>query len=281
MNPIDAQTAPLRRIQVETASGRMHARTNNFKPPAGSSTVLLVHGLVISSRYMVPIAERLAARCRVYAIDLPGYGESEKPRHAPNLAAAADAVADFMDALGIPAAHLLGNSYGCQVAAEFAVRHPRRLRRLILQGPTINPHERSFWTQLALWLMDLRFEPLWLNVLMSRDWLAAGIGRGMDTIRNALADRIEAKLPAIQAPTLIVRGGNDPKIPDYWAREAAALLPAGELRVIPGYGHCLIYTAPLELMRVIGPFLELDSGRKPREQEGTAGLLSPFPLGIE
>jgi 2-hydroxy-6-oxonona-2,4-dienedioate hydrolase len=260
MGTIKGQTAPLRRIRVATASGWLHARTNNFPAPAGSPTVLLVHGLVISSRYMVPIAERLAARCRVYAVDLPGYGGSAKPRRAPSLPAAADAIADFMDALGIPTAHLLGNSYGCQVAAEFAVRHPRRLRRLILQGPTINPHERGFWTQLGLWLADLRYEPLWLNVLMGRDWLAAGLDRGVGTIRNALADRIEAKLPAIRAPTLVIRGGNDPKIPAYWAREAAALLPAGELRVIPGYGHCLIYTAPLELMRVIGPFLELEPG---------------------
>jgi 2-hydroxy-6-oxonona-2,4-dienedioate hydrolase len=258
MEPIEGQTAPLRRIRVATASGRMHARTNNFPPTAGSPTILLVHGLVISSRYMVPIAERLAARCRVYAMDLPGYGQSDKPPRAPSLPAAADAIADFMDALDIPAAHVLGNSYGCQVAAEFAVRHPDRLQRLILQGPTINPHERGFWTQLGLWLKDLRYEPLGLSVLMSRDWLAAGLGRGLDTIRSALADRIEAKLPAIRAPTLIVRGGNDPKIPAYWAREAAALLPAGELRVIPGYGHCLIYTAPLELMRVIGPFLGLE-----------------------
>jgi pimeloyl-ACP methyl ester carboxylesterase len=253
----EGRTAPLRRIRVATACGQMHARTNNFPPPAEAATVLLVHGLVISSRYMVPIAERLAARCRVYAVDLPGYGGSAKPPRTPTIAEAADALAAFMDALDLGAAHVLGNSYGCQVAAEFAVRHPERVRRLVLQGPTINPHERGLWTQLALWLKDLRYEPLGLNLLMARDWWAAGLDLGIGTIREALADRIEAKLPAIRAPTLIVRGGRDPKIPQYWAEEAAALLPDGQLRVVPGYGHCLIYTAPLELMRVIGPFLDL------------------------
>lgn len=257
MNRIQAQIAPLRRIRVTTAHGRMSARTNNFPPPAGAPTVLLVHGLVISRRYMVPIAQQLAALCRVYALDLPGYGESEKPPRVPSLRESADAVAVFMDALDIPSAHLLGNSYGCQVAVEFAVRHPRRLQRLILQGPTVNPHQRHFWAQLGLWLADLRYEPLWLNVLMARDWCAAGLRRGIGTIHNALGDRIEAKLPVIQAPTLVVRGGKDPKIPQDWAEEATALFPRGQLRVIPGYGHCLIYTAPLELMRVIAPFLEL------------------------
>jgi len=264
------QTAPLRSIRVETALARLHARTNNFSPRPGSPTVLLIHGLVISSRYMIPIARRLAPLCRVYALDLPGYGESEKPPHAPSLPEAADAVAAFMDALGISSAHLLGNSYGCQVCAEFAVRHPERLQRLILQGPTVNPHERGFWRQLWPWLKNARHEPFSLALIMYRDGYAAGMRRSIETVRNALADRIEDKLPRIEAPTLIVRGANDPQVPQSWAEEAARLLPHGELKVVPGYGHCLVYTAPLELRRVIVPFLRLDSLTTPARRAGSA-----------
>jgi pimeloyl-ACP methyl ester carboxylesterase len=245
----------LRSIWVKTSMGCLHARTNNFAPGTEISTIVLVHGLVISSRYMIPIARQLAPWGRVYAVDLPGYGESEKPGRAPSVAEGAEALAAFLDALKLRSAHLLGNSYGCQICAEFAVRYPERVQRLVLQGPAINPHERHFWTQLGLWLADLRYEPFWLNVLMARDWYAAGPKRAIETVRQALEDRIEAKLPRIEAPTLVVRGSKDPKIPQYWAEEAVRLLPRGELKVVPGYGHCLIYTAPLELMRVVRPFL--------------------------
>jgi pimeloyl-ACP methyl ester carboxylesterase len=76
----------LRSIWVKTALGCLHVRTNNFAPGTEISTVLLVHGLVISSRYMMPIARQLAPWGRVYAVDLPGYGESEKPGRAPSVA---------------------------------------------------------------------------------------------------------------------------------------------------------------------------------------------------
>jgi 2-hydroxy-6-oxonona-2,4-dienedioate hydrolase len=61
--------------------------------------VFLIHGLIVSSRYMVPTAERLAPFCRVYAPDLPGYGKSYKPGKVLTLSELADALADWMDAL--------------------------------------------------------------------------------------------------------------------------------------------------------------------------------------
>jgi 2-hydroxy-6-oxonona-2,4-dienedioate hydrolase len=256
--------APLRSIWVQTALGRLHARTNNVSPRAGTPTIILVHGLVISSRYMIPIARQLAPLCRVYALDLPGYGASEKPPQAPTVAEAADAVAGFMDGLGIASAHLLGNSYGCQICAEFAVRYPERLQRLILQGPTVNPHKRSFWGQLWPWLNNVRYEPFSLVLILLQDAWAAGLRRTVETVRNALTDRIEDKLPRIQAPTLIVRGAKDPHVPQRWAEEAARLLPHGELEVVPGYGHCLVYSAPLELSRVIVPFFRIEPPKRRR-----------------
>src|SRR5688500_11764977 len=60
---------------------RMHARISVEPVPPGRSPVVLVHGLGMSSRHMLPIAEWLALDFPVHAPDLPGFGRSDKPRH--------------------------------------------------------------------------------------------------------------------------------------------------------------------------------------------------------
>ena len=78
-------------------------------------------------------ARRLAPSCPVYAIDLPGYGWSDKPAATLPLPQLADALAEWMQALSLRQAHLTANSFGCQVSAHFAVRHPQRVDRLVFQ----------------------------------------------------------------------------------------------------------------------------------------------------
>src|ERR1041384_1689622 len=72
------KSAPLRRSWTDTPCGKMHARVGGG--PSAGSPVVLVHGLVISGRYMAPTAAALSLLCPVYAIDLPGYGDSDQPR---------------------------------------------------------------------------------------------------------------------------------------------------------------------------------------------------------
>ena len=111
---------------------------------AGVTPVVLVHGMVISGRYMVPTAEELAPLYPVYAVDLPGYGDSVKPRAIVDLPELADSLAAWMDAMKFPTAHLVANSFGCQVLAEFALRHARRVDRLVFQGPTVDPRPERY-----------------------------------------------------------------------------------------------------------------------------------------
>ena len=61
----------------------------------------------------------------------------------------------------------------------------------------------------------------------------------------------------IVAPTLVVRGGNDPLVPQRWAEELVRRLPRGELRVLPGLGHTINYTAPREFVAALRPFLHV------------------------
>ena len=245
----------LRRIWIDTAAGRMHARAGG--EAISAIPVVLVHGMVISGRYMVPTAEELSPLCPVYAIDLPGYGDSVKPQAILRLPGLADALAAWMDAMRFPSAHLVANSFGCQVLAEFALRHAGRVDRLVLQGPTVDPMARTLLKQ---WIRLLRNSPSeagGLGWITAVDYAKAGIRRIRATMRIAIEDRIEDKLTAIAAPTLVVRGGKDPLVPQAWAEEVVRRLPRGELRVLPGLGHTINYTAPREFVTAMRPFLHL------------------------
>ncbi len=245
----------LTRLWRDTAAGRMHARVGGNE--TDERKVVLVHGMVISSRYMVPTARELAPLCSVYAIDLPGYGDSVKPRAMLGLPELADALAAWMDAMRFSSAHFVANSFGCQVLAEFALRHVHRVDRLVFQGPTVDPNARSVRQQLARLLKNSSSEAPGLGWITVVDYVKAGARRIRATIRMAIEDRIEDKLPGINAPTLVVRGGKDPLVPQEWAEEVVRRLPRGELRVLPGLGHTINYTAPKEFVAALRPFLHL------------------------
>ena len=90
---------------------------------------------------------------------------------------------------------VLGNSFGCQVAVELAVRHPDRVAGLVLVGPTMDPSARTAPRQILKWLWDtVREDPLQLPILV-HDVRDAGPRRVVGTLAHALRDPIEDKLP--------------------------------------------------------------------------------------
>lgn len=238
----------------------MYARTSSVPGadalfPPTRPTFVLIHGLLISSRYMIPTAERLGVNYPVLVPDLPGFGKSSDPRHVMTLAELADALVQWMDQLNLERPIFLGNSLGCQVLTDLALRYPARVDRLILTGPTLDPHARTLLRQFLRLLADWPRERLSLSFPLLLDIFAGGPLRALQTFRYALRDPIRQKLPQIQAPTLVVRGSRDPIATQQWAEEAVRLLPNGRLVVIPGAPHAVNYSAPDALVEVVRTFV--------------------------
>jgi pimeloyl-ACP methyl ester carboxylesterase len=223
---------------------------------AGAPPVVLVHGLGVSGRYLVPTARQLAGEFPVYVPDLPGWGKSEKPPHALTVPQATDALAIWMGEVGLSHAVLIGNSLGCQFIIDLAVRFPERVGWAVLVGPTIDPAARTLIGQIVRGNRDLFREPLSYWPLLVRDYLVAGPLRTLQTLRYALADPVVEKLPKVAAPTLVVRGSRDPIAPPPWVEEMVRLLPRGRLVVIPGAAHVANYTAPEQLAAAVRAFLK-------------------------
>jgi len=244
------------RLWTLRGATRFHARVALHAAPPGAPAVVLVHGLGASSRSMTPTLMRLAPRCRAYAPDLPGFGLTTRPRQPLDLNGLADALAGWMQATGVGRASLLAHASGCQVAVRFALRHPERLDKLILQGPTTDPAARGPLRHLARWLRNSPREPATLGALRLMDSRDAGPRCLLRSLSLTLHERLEELLPEVSHPTLLVRGARDPLVPERWARRMAELLPNGRLVTIPGAAHALTYEAPLELARVVCPFLD-------------------------
>ena len=92
----------------------------------------------------------LAPRYSVHAIDLPGFGSSSKPARAPFDAAwFSRSVLRFMDSMGIPRAHLVGNSLGGRIAIEVGLTAPERVRSLSLLTPSLAWRKRREFVPLV------------------------------------------------------------------------------------------------------------------------------------
>jgi pimeloyl-ACP methyl ester carboxylesterase len=179
---------------------------------------------------------------------------------------AGDAAA-VLDAVGKPAAHIVGVSMGGMIAQEFAAAFPGRTRSLVsIMSHSGNP-DLPPPTPAAMAMLNSRpaepSDPTFIEDTVKRalviaspayPWpegaLAAraraeadrafnppGVARQMDAIR-ASGDR-RARLSTITAPTVVLHGADDPLIPVEGGRDTAANIRGAELRIIPGMGHDL------------------------------------------
>ena len=251
------QWGPLRTTWLATEEGRLCVRVAD-SAPRSDVVVVLVHGVIVSSRYLLPTAAELAADIDVLVPDLPGYGLSDAPPGPLTLGTLADAAVACATAAGHDRVALVGNSFGAQVAVEAAVRHPARVGRLVLIGPTTDPAARTLPRQYLRWQRNAPDEHLAILPVMARDLADMGLRRAATLLRVMLDDRIEDKLPHVQAPTLVVRGDRDRLVPPRWADEVVRLLPHGRPATVPGYAHMPHWSGSLALAPVLRAFLRAD-----------------------
>jgi pimeloyl-ACP methyl ester carboxylesterase len=147
-----SEAAQLRFRYVDTRSGRLSILEAGEGPP-----VLAIHGLGATKGSFVPTAVALSDRFRVIAVDLPGFGDSDKPIGAAYDARFfASACVDLLDALELDRVHVIGNSLGGRVALELGLWQPARVRRLALLACSLAwRRARPFAPLVRLWRPEL------------------------------------------------------------------------------------------------------------------------------
>ncbi len=131
--PEDAAGAP--ELQTADVGGRRISYAGAAPEGTDGDVILLVHGYGGDRNSWLFLQEPLAAKYRVYALDLPGHGTSAKDVGDGSPGVLADAVTGVLDALGAGRAHLVGHSMGGVVALTAAARDPGRIASLTLIAP--------------------------------------------------------------------------------------------------------------------------------------------------
>ncbi|HTU79923.1 MAG TPA: alpha/beta fold hydrolase [Solirubrobacteraceae bacterium] len=225
---------------------------------AGSGPALVaIHGLGATKGSFLPTVAALGERMRVIAVDLPGFGDSDKPLGASYDARFfARAIVGLLDALELERAHLIGNSLGGRVALEVALAHPERVRRLALLCPSLAWRRQRPWApvvrlmQPKLGLVQVAPRPF-VEALVHRmipgaehGWTAAGVDEFLRAYLTpsgraafyAAARHIYLEEPHgdegfwtrlrdLRADALFVWGKRDRLVPIAFARHVAEALP--------------------------------------------------------
>ncbi|RXZ73302.1 alpha/beta fold hydrolase [Agromyces albus] len=218
---------------------------------ASGPAFVLLHGIGMEHRYWNGLATVLESVGTVYALDLPGFGDSPEPREPLSMAESGELLAELLVAEGIGRAVLVGHSTGAQIAAETAARHPQLVDRLVLIGPTVNPRERTLAKQTLRFLQDIAVLNPKVIALGLTAYAKAGPRWYAANLRPMLEHRMEQTLPLVQAETLVIRGETDKVVPRYWAAEVAALVPKGRVAEVPGRGHETMVTENLRVAELI------------------------------
>jgi 2-hydroxy-6-oxonona-2,4-dienedioate hydrolase len=214
-------------------------------------TVVLIHGLLVSGRYMVPLAKQLAPDFDVWAIDMPGFGRSDNPKGIPDVPALASWLERWLEHRDLRDVTLVANSFGCQYSANLAARNSGRIKNLVLTGPTIDRIGRNAITQATRFAINIPREPVSLILVALRDLLDFSLRRLALTYGHALRHHIEEDLPRIECLTVIACGERDPLVPRRWAEETTHLLPDGRLEVLRDAPHAINYNSPEAVARIV------------------------------
>ena len=158
-------------MSLQLSDGQLLAyRVVNEKHAA--TPVLLIHGLPDASDSWLPIAAALGRLRPVYAVDLAGYGYSERPEaYDVSLSAQANYLTEFLDGLGLERVVLVGHDIGGGIAQIIAARSPQRVERLVLINSVIDDHWPVLETRLLcvplLAFMSLTFmeRPMWKYII--------------------------------------------------------------------------------------------------------------------
>jgi pimeloyl-ACP methyl ester carboxylesterase len=228
---------------------RIFARVSKTMPQHPGPAVVLVHGLGVSSRYMVPLARELALVYPTFAPDLPGFGRSSRPRTVLAIRELARWLGVWLEHMGIQRPVLIGNSMGCQVVAE-----TENVSAAVLLGPTMDP-SGGVLGQVGRLVMDQFREPLSLIPLQAFDYLHNGPIRTVRTFRRALAHGMIERVSRLTVPTLVIRGENDPIVSAWFVRQLVLRMPHAELQTIAGAGHALNYNSPREVAGMVDQFI--------------------------
>ena len=270
----------------------------NVERMGSGPPLVLLHGFTGSAMSWGPLAEMLAARFTLFAVDIVGHGASSKPEELDHYAMdrAAGDVGAAVAAFGFRRGSWLGYSMGGRLALFIAATIPKAVERLVLIGASpglADAEEREarrvadealadrieregvpafvdYWESLPLFATQARL-PTGMKRAIRRGRLAndaQGLANSLRGMGTGAQPALHERLSGIEAPSLLIAGSRDTKFATIAEEMAAAMPNARALRVADA-GHAPHIEKPAYCVRTITAFLQ--EGEREREHGGSLG----------
>jgi pimeloyl-ACP methyl ester carboxylesterase len=256
--------------ELQLRGGEVDGLRLHYVVEGRGPAVIFVHGLGGFAESWRHNVRPLANRATVYSVDLPGFGESAKPRTHYRLSYFASALRGFMDGLGIAQASLVGHSLGAAVSVTLALTHPTRVERLAFVGgvvPGCNYRPSWIYRLVALRgmgeLLSLGGSAKLYKAALARCFHAPdrrevdffvdyaytsrsdGVARAayLATLRDVRIDfethceDYRRALATLQLPVLLIHGRQDRVVPAEHCAEVAGVLQHAAVRWVDACGH--------------------------------------------
>lgn len=250
--------------------------------------VVLLHGFGASIYAWRLLLDSVArAGHRVIAFDNRGFGFSGRPATGYANQDYVRLLAALLDSLGVAEAALVGHSMGGQIAAEFALAHPQRVRGLALLAPSGFGMRFPWLLEVARWpiagplVSGLRGR--WVTGLILRSTFAnpgtvteadvdqyyapvaqSDYGRALrGVLRSFRFDALSGRADALRVPTLLIWGGRDRIVPVELGHRFAMSLERVAFVILPQAGHELPEEAPERVVELLLGFLSQGLPRIP------------------
>ncbi|TFD94606.1 alpha/beta fold hydrolase [Cryobacterium lactosi] len=224
----------MRELNLPVTGATVNVLSTAGPEGADGPVFVLVHGIGMSHRYLTRLHGELAQAGEVHSVDLPGFGRSPKPRDGVTIEQYAEYLGELLPMLSPGPVVLVGHSMGAQFVTETAVRHPTLVAHLVLIGAVTDPTRSSVLRQGLDLGRDTLKEPLDGSRIVLADYLRCGPRWYLATLRPMLAYRTDLRLREVLAPTLVIRGKDDPVSRHDWGVHLAAQAPRGRLLELPG-----------------------------------------------
>ncbi|HEY8560885.1 MAG TPA: alpha/beta fold hydrolase [Pyrinomonadaceae bacterium] len=234
--------------------------------------VILLHGITDSWFSWSRVLPRIDKKYRVYAIDLRGHGDTDKPATGYAMKDFAADVVAFLDAKNITKATIVGHSMGSFVALQTALDAPERIEKLLVMG-TATTARNNVTADLRKMFAALK-DPLDENFVrdfqvtassetVPKDFIHAAVKQSMKSpayvwkaaLDGVIAEDYQPKLAKIKAPTLIVWGDKENIFLRPEQDILKAKIPNSSLKIYEGAGHSPQWEYPEKFAEDLNAFL--------------------------
>ncbi len=258
-------------IRINSQRIKVNGLDIHYLTYGSGEPLIIVHGGGDGARAWTKNIIALSKKYTVYVPDLPGFGSSQAMANAYYMTEMVDFIDDFSSSLGLRSFYMMGHSFGGGVALHYTLKHPQKIRKLVLVSSLCLGREIAWWIRIfstpvfyhsignavvAFFRFIKKaakvFGPWEIVEPVSKTTLH--IGSRISSLTEQTINLI-SQLSQIMVPTLVMWGAKDPIVPFNHAYAAAELIPDCKVKIFGNAGHSVYRDRLHEFSTALAGFL--------------------------